>query len=87
MKAEVDKLDINRVVNVSTSLNNLKIKVDDLDVGKLKTVPIDLKLSDAVDNDAVKNKKLNETCKGWKENNWLNKQSCTNIRKKDIIFC
>ena len=64
MKAEVDKLDINRVVNVSTSLNNLKIKVDDLDVGKLKTVSIDLKLSDAVDNDAVKNKKLNETCKG-----------------------
>ena len=59
MKAEVDKLDINRVVNVSTSLNNLKIKVDDLDVGKLKTVPIDLKLSDAVDNDAVKNKKFN----------------------------
>ena len=59
MKAEVDKLDINRVVNVSTSLNNLKIKVDDLDVGKLKAVSIDLKLSDAVDNDAVKNKKFN----------------------------
>ena len=59
MKAEVEKLDINRVVNVLTSLNNLKIKVDDLDVGKLKTVPIDLKLSDAVDNDAVKNKKFN----------------------------
>ena len=46
-------------MNVSTSLNNLKTKLDELDVGKLKTVPIDLKkLSDAVDNDVVKNTKL-----------------------------
>ena len=46
-------------MNVSTSLNNLKTKVDELDVGKLKTVPTDLKkLSDAVDNDVVKNTKL-----------------------------
>ena len=56
MKAEVDKLDINKLVNVPTSLNNLKTKVDDLDVGKLKSVPVDLKkLSDLVDNEAVKN--------------------------------
>ena len=34
MEAKVDKLDINKLVNVSTSLNKLK-KVDDLDVGKL----------------------------------------------------
>ena len=40
LKAEVDKLDINKHVNVSTSLNNSKAKVDDLDVGKLKTLPI-----------------------------------------------
>ena len=60
MKAEVDKLDINKLVNVPTSLNNLKIKVDDLDVGKLKTVPVDLKkLSDVVDNEVVKNTKFN----------------------------
>ena len=52
MKDEVDKLDINKLVNVPTSLNNLKTKVDDLDVGKLKTVPADLKkLSDVVDNE------------------------------------
>ena len=38
LKAEVDKLDINKLVNVPTSLNNLKTKVDDLDVGKLKTI-------------------------------------------------
>ena len=60
MKAEVDKLDINDLVYVSTSLNNLKIKVDDLDVRKSKNVPIDLKkLSDVVDNEVVKNTKFN----------------------------
>ena len=60
MKAEVDKLDINNLTNVSTSLNNLKTKVDDLYVGKRKTVPVDLKkISDAVDNEVVKNTKFN----------------------------
>ena len=39
----VDKLGINKLVNVPTGLNNLETKVDDLDVGKLKTVPLDLK--------------------------------------------
>ena len=43
LKAEVDKLDINKLTNVPTSLNNLKTKVDDLDVGKLKTVSVDVK--------------------------------------------
>ena len=43
LKAEVDKLDINKLVNVPTSLNNLKTKVDDLDVDMLKTGPTDLK--------------------------------------------
>ena len=33
LKAEVNKLDINKLVNVSASLNNLKTKVVDLDVG------------------------------------------------------
>ena len=41
--AEVDKLDINKLANVSPSLNKLKTKVDDLDFGKLKTVPMVLK--------------------------------------------
>ena len=41
---------------VLTSLNSLKTKVNDLDVGKLKTVPIDLKkLSYVVNNEGVKN--------------------------------
>ena len=58
MKAEVDKLDINKLSNVSNSLNNLETKVDDLDVGKLKTLPVDLeKISDVVDNEVIQNTK------------------------------
>ena len=37
LQAEVDKLDITKLVNIPTSLNNLKTKVD---VCQLKTVPI-----------------------------------------------
>ena len=60
MKAEVDKLDINELVNVLTSLNNLKTKVDDLNTGKSKNVPIVLKkLSDVIANEVVKNTKFN----------------------------
>ena len=41
-------------------MNNFKTRVDDLDVGKLKTVPVDLKkLSDAADNEVIKNSKFN----------------------------
>ena len=62
-------------MNVPVSLNNLKIKVDDLDVGNLKTVPIDLKnLSDVVDNNVVKNTKSN-TLKT-KVNSLEKKNSC-----------
>ena len=47
------------MANVWTSLNNIKTKVDDLDGGKLKTVHVDLKkLSDAVDNEVLKNTKF-----------------------------
>ena len=59
LKAEVFKLDINKLANVPTSLNNLKTKAHDLDVGKLKTVSLDLKkLSDVVDNEVVKKTKF-----------------------------
>ena len=48
------------MVNVSTSLNNLITKEDDLDFGKLKTALVDLKkLSDVVDNEVAKNTKFN----------------------------
>ena len=60
MKAEVDKLDIDKLVNVPSCLNSLKFKVDVVDVGKLKTVPVDLKKSsDVVVNDVVKKTKCN----------------------------
>ena len=60
LKAEVDKLDINKLVNVPTSLNNLKRKVDDLDFVKLKTDLAHLKkLSDVLDDEVVKNTKFN----------------------------
>ena len=43
------------MVNVPISLNNLKTKGDDLDVGKLKIFSVDLnKLSNVVDNKVVK---------------------------------
>ena len=42
MKAIRDKLEINKLVNVSTSLNNLKTKSNDLDVGKLKPISVEL---------------------------------------------
>ena len=41
LKAEVDTPDIDKL-NFPTSLNNLNIKVDELDVGKQKTFPVDL---------------------------------------------
>ena len=41
-------------------MNDLKTKVDNLDVSKLKTAPFDLtKLSDVVDNEVAKNTKFN----------------------------
>ena len=43
------------MVNVPTSLNNIKTNVDDLNVSKLRTVSLELtKLSDLVDNEVVK---------------------------------
>ena len=60
MKAEFNKLDINKLINVPTSLDKLNTGEDDLDVDKFKTVPVDLKrLSDVVDNQVFKNTKFN----------------------------
>ena len=43
LKVEGERLEINKLVIVLTSLNNLKTKVGQLNVGELKTVPVDLK--------------------------------------------
>ena len=58
MKAKVDKLDINKLVNVPTGFT-LKTKVNILDVGELKTVPVDLKKCNVMKNEVVKNVKFN----------------------------
>ena len=61
MKAIVDKLDINKLVNVPTRLNNLKTKVDNLDVDELKHFPTDLKkLNDVVSKEVVKQRVYNK---------------------------
>ena len=60
MKAEVDKIDTNKLGNILTNLNLLKTKVDNFDVDKLKAVSIDLKtLSDAVSKEVLRNTKFN----------------------------
>ena len=60
MKAEVDWLVIAKFVTVPASLINLKAKVNDLDLHKLKTLPKDLKnLSNVVDKQVVKNPNFN----------------------------
>ena len=49
LKTEIDKIDIAKLINAATSSNNLRTKVYDLDVGKLKNVPIIFKnLNDVV---------------------------------------
>ena len=58
LKDEVEKLGISKLVNLSRSLSNLKTKVDDLDVDKLKAVPSNLKkISDVVDKDVFNSTK------------------------------
>ena len=53
--SNINKLDNNKLENVSSNLKNLKTKVDTLDVDKLIPVPVDLsKLSDVVKIDVVK---------------------------------
>ena len=60
LEKQVDELHINKLVNVLTSLNNFKTKLDDLDVGKLKTFPLDRKFN-------TLKTKVNES-----ENSWCN---------------
>ena len=63
-KSSIDKLDIDKLKNVSTNLDNFKSKEDRLDVDKLVHVPVDLsKLIDVVKNDVVKNDVCNSKIK------------------------
>ena len=65
LKSDIDKIDINKLKNVTKNLGNLKNKVDKLDIDKLVvTVPVDLgKLSDVVKYDVVKKNEYNAKIK------------------------
>ena len=55
LKSNIDKLDIDKLKNVPTCLNNLKSKADKSDIDKLAPVPVHLStLSNVVKNDVVK---------------------------------
>ena len=74
---------MNRLVNVPTSWNNFKIKVDDLDVDKWKTILVEFKKSsDVVGNQAFKNAKLN-TLKT-KVNNSKKRKKIRNLQIPDV---
>ena len=56
LKAEIDKRDMFQLVWIIQ-----KQKVDDLDVVKLKTIPVDFtEISDAVSKEVVRNTKINK---------------------------
>ena len=64
LKSDVDKLDIDKLKNLTSGLSNLKSKVDKVDIGKLETTPIDLrKLRDVVKNEVIKKTEYNELVK------------------------
>ena len=42
LKSDVDKSNIDKLINIPTNLNTSKSKVDKLDVDKLVPVPVDL---------------------------------------------
>ena len=64
LKAEVDKLDIDKLKGVPTDLSNLKSKAGKLHIGKLETTPVDLsKLSNLAKNDVIKKTEYNAKIK------------------------
>ena len=55
LKAEVDKIDVDKLKTVPDDLSNLKGKVDKFNIDKLAPVPVNLiKLSNVVKSDVVK---------------------------------
>ena len=64
LKAEVDKLDIDKLKSVPTDLSNLKSKAGKLHIGKLETTPVDLStLSNLAKNDVIKKTEYNAKIK------------------------
>ena len=64
LKAEVDKLDIDKLKSLPTNLINLKSNVNKLGIVKLESTPVDLsKLSNLVKNDVLKKSEYNAMIK------------------------
>ena len=60
LESDVDKLDTDKLKNVTSGLSNVKNKVDKLDIGKLETTPVYLsKLSNVIKNDVVEKTEYN----------------------------
>ena len=57
-KTEVDKVDVKKSVNVPTSLSNSKTKLNDLNVGKLKTASINFKKLSVASEEKLKPQNL-----------------------------
>ena len=69
IKRDIDKLDIDKLKNVTTNSRNLESKVDKLDVDKLVPVPVDLsKLSDLVKTGVVKKSVCNAEIRNTEDN-------------------
>ena len=64
LKAEVDKLDIDKLKSLPNNLSILKTKLDKLDIDKSAPAPTDLsKLSNVVKNEVVTNTEYNTKIK------------------------
>ena len=64
LKAEVDKIDVDKLKTVPDDLNNLESKANKLNIYKLAPVPVDLsKLSNGVKNGVVKEDAYNAKIK------------------------
>ena len=60
LKAEIDKLHVDKLKTAPDDSSNLKGKIDKTNIDKVATVPVDLsKLSDVVKNDVVKKTEYN----------------------------
>ena len=80
LKSDVDKLNIDKLKNLTSGLSNLKSKVYKVDIRKLETTPVDLsKLSDVVENEVIKKTKYNELVK---KGNSINTTDSSNLVKK-----
>ena len=61
LKTEIKIRDMNKLVNFLSDFNNLKRKVDEIDIDKLKILPLDLKnLSNVVSREVLEKKLYNK---------------------------